>query len=163
MLAKAIGVFESFGRLSREQECERILKACGAEPREVFFVLERQFRLLHNRAQVLLGICGVLVSTSIVLMTGKILGRPRLAYHDIIIPLLVGAAAAEITAAAIVVGGVLRIRWITELAGDDIRAWVMTALGYRDSKASAYRASIIVLLFSMLLFQIAATLAWVQL
>lgn len=156
-------MFESFGRLTRDQECERILRACGAEPREVFFVLERQFRLLHNRAQVLLGICGVLVSTSIVLMTGKLLGQPQLEHREIIIPLLVGAAAAEIAAAAIVVGGVLRIRWITELPGDDTRAWIMTVLGYRDSKASAFRTSIVVLLFSMLLFQTAATLTWVQL
>ena len=127
----------SFERLTREQECERILQVCGPDDYEaVVRALDVQFRLLHNRAQVLLGICGVLLSTSVVLMTGKLIG-------PVIGALPVCAGAMGIAAAAIVVGGVLRIRWMTQLPGDGVPARIMTSLRLRDSKAYAYRASIL--------------------
>jgi hypothetical protein len=96
-------------------------------------------------------------------MTGKILGRPRLLHHQVIIPLLLGAGVAEIISAAILVGGVSRIRWATELAGDDVEAWVMASLRYRDSKTSAYRTSVVIFLVAMILFQAAASLTWLWL
>lgn len=126
----------------------------------VYRALDVQFKLLHGRAQVLLGICGVLVSTSVLLMSAKLAMRANAVHIQWITPLLLGAGAAAITAAAIVVAGVLRIRWTTELPGPDLRTWVMTSLRYRDSKTNAYRVSTLVLLLSMALFQTAAVLAW---
>jgi hypothetical protein len=49
-------VFQSFERLDREQECARIMTAYGADFGSLFALLDRQFRLLHNRAQVLLAL-----------------------------------------------------------------------------------------------------------
>jgi hypothetical protein len=149
-------------RLTREEECERILRVCEPDNYEqVFRALDVHFQLLHNRAQVLLGICGVLVSASVLLMTGKLIVRSQIIHLSVIGPLLVGAGGAGIAAAAIVVTGVLRIRWTTELPGEDLRAWVMSSLRYRDSKTLAYRAATIMLLLSMAQFQTAALLAWV--
>jgi hypothetical protein len=158
-------VFERFPRLTREQECDRILQVCRpgpGQPELVVDMLDVQFKLLHDRSQVILGICGVLVSTSVVLMTGKIVARSHLLHERVIGPLLVAASAAGIFAAAIVVGAVLRIRWMTELPGSDLRAWILTSLRYRDGKTLAYRTSIALLLVSMALFQIAAVLAWID-
>lgn len=157
-------MFGASNRLTREEECDRILKTCGPDHTEkIFLVIDRQFRMLHNRAQVLLAICGVLLSTSVVLMTGKIISSTHLEHQAVIVPLLVAAGAAEIAAAAIVVGGVLRIRWTSQLPGDDVRGWVLHSLQYRDRKTTTYHTGIAVLLLSMLFFQTAATLAWVQL
>jgi hypothetical protein len=147
-------------RLTRDQECERILEVCGQQHELVFRALDVQFKLLHARAQVLLGIAGVLVSTSVVLMTGKIIIRTRVEHETVISPIVIGAGGAAITAAAIVVGAVLRIRWMTELPGDSLRAWIMSSLRYRDEKTVAYRLAIAALLASMVLFEIAAVLAW---
>ena len=64
-------------RLTREEECDRILMVCGADhPERVAKALDVQFRILHNRAQVLLATCGVLLSTSVVLVTAKFFARP---------------------------------------------------------------------------------------
>lgn len=151
-----------FQRLTREEECARILEVSGEGGYEIAYrVLDAQFKLLHDRAQLLLGLCGVLVSTSVVLMTGKIIARSVL-NQQLISPLLVAAGATAIGAAAIVVGGVLRIRWMSELPGNDLREWVMGSLRYRDSKAFAHRTSIVLLLASMALFQAAALLAWLR-
>lgn len=155
-------VFGPAERVSREEECERILSL--SDDRDVVFeALNAQFRLIHNRAQILLGICGVLLSTSVVLMTGKIIGQRKLEHQGVIAHLLLGAGATEIAALAMVIIGVLRIQWMTELPGKDVRAWVMTSLAYRDAKTRAYRISILLILISMVLFQTASTLAWVQL
>lgn len=155
-------VVERFRRLTREEECARILKVSGEDGYEMAYrVLDAQFKLLHDRAQLLLGLCGVLVSTSVVLMTGKIIARSVL-NQQLISPLLVAAGAAAIGAAAIVVGGVLRIRWMSELPGDDLRGWVMGSLRYRDSKTFAHHTSIVLLLLSMALFQAATLLAWMR-
>jgi hypothetical protein len=145
--------------LTREQECDRILRVCGAENYEgIFKALDTQFRIIHNRAQVLLAICGVLLSTSIVLMGSKIIGGIEL--RRSIGPLLMAAGAAEIACAAVVVGGVLTVRWMTEIPGNNARGWVMSSLRYRDRKTVAYRVAVALLLLSMILFQTAATLTW---
>ena len=156
-------MFVPFERLTREQECERLLAIAGPDGYEtVFRALDVQFKLLHDRAQLLLGICGVLVSTSVVLMTGKIIIRSRVEHEQVIAPLAVIAGVAAVASAALVVGGVLRVRWMTELPGADLRAWIMAALRYRESKTFAYRTSLAALLVSMGMFQAAAILAWVQ-
>lgn len=155
-------VFERFERLTREEECDRILQISGSGGYEMAYrVLDAQFKLLHDRAQLLLGLCGVLVSTSVVLMTGKIIARSVL-HQQLISPLLVAAGAAAIAAAAIIVGGVLRIRWMSELPGTGVREWVMRSLQYRDSKTFAHRTSIMLLLLSMAMFQVSALLAWMR-
>jgi hypothetical protein len=149
-------------RLTREEECDRILMVCGADhPARVAKTLDMQFRILHNRAQVLLAICGVLLSTSVVLLTGKFFARPD-SRDYVVAGLALTASFTEVAAAAFVVGGVLNVRWMTELPGADIRAWIMSSLEYRDSKTRAYRTSCALLLVAMLLFQIAAATAWIR-
>jgi hypothetical protein len=147
--------------LTREEECERILKVGEDDYELVFRALDVQFKLLHNRAQVILGICGVLVSASVLLMSAKLVMRSPVAHKSVITPLLLSAGAAAIGGAAVLVGGVLRIRWTTELPGADLRAWVMSSLAYRDAKTAIYRLGTMILLLSMALFETAALLSWI--
>jgi hypothetical protein len=162
VLARSPRVLGWFERLTREQECDRILSICGAQPERVVTALDLQFRLIHNRAQVLLAICGVLLSTSVVLMTGKIIGGSDVSYPSTIGHLLIAAGSAEVAAAAIVVGIVLDVRWMSQLIGEDLRSWLMTSLRYRDRKTVAYRASIALILISMILFQSAVVASWIR-
>ncbi len=125
--------------------------------------LDRQFRTLHNRAQLLLGICGVLISASVVVTTGRIIGRPTFEHQHLAGILLVAAGALEITAAAIVVGSVMRIRWITQQPGADLPAWIHANLAFRDAKTRSYRIAILLVLLSMFAYQAAIAIALVQL
>ena len=68
----------------------------------------------------------------------------------------------EIAAAAVIVGGVLNVRWSSQLPGGNMREWILTALRYRDSKTTAYRVAIFLILLSMVLFQSAATIVWME-
>jgi hypothetical protein len=152
--------------LTRDEECDRILESHGPNDFErISEALDRQFRTIHNRAQLLLGICGVLISASVVVTTGRLIGRrpEQIVHKQTAGLLLVVAGVLEIGAAAAVVGGVLNVRWITQQAGEDLRAWLHTNLVYRDRKTLAYRLAIVLILASMLCYQAAISIALLQL
>jgi hypothetical protein len=152
-------------RLTLEDECERIVEAHGpASFERISEALDRQFRTLHNRAQLLLGICGVLISASVVVTTGRLIGRgPQFEHQHAAGLLLVAAGVLEIAAAAMVVGGVLNIRWSTRQPGEELREWVRHNLAYRDRKTRAYQVATLLLLLSMVSYQIAIAIVMLQL
>ena len=132
--------------LTREQECERILAAYGSEAARfepIMAMLERQFAVLHNRAQVLLGLCGIIISTTG--FSGRLIaGTNRPAQVLIII-----GVALVLLSAAVVVWGVQHLRWLTQQDGQLIRDWLLTVLAYRDRKTRSYRAGIVLLLLGL--------------
>jgi hypothetical protein len=157
-------VFGRYEKLSRDEECERILNVHGpGDFAAISTELNRQFATIHNRAQLLLGICGVLISASVLVTTGRLIGRPQFLHQRFAGRLLVVAGLLEIAAAAVVVGGVLNVRWITQQPGGDLRAWVLSNLKYRDGKTRAYRLGLVLVLLSMVLYQTAVAVALIQL
>lgn len=151
--------------LTRDEECQRIVESHGpADFEHISEALDRQFRTIHNRAQLLLGVCGVLISASVVVTTGRLIGRtPEFRHQHAAGVLLVVAGLLEIAAAAVLVGGVLNVRWITQQPGEDLHAWVLSNLVYRDHKTLAYRLAVILVLLSMLSYQVAIAIAMLQL
>jgi hypothetical protein len=153
-----------FKPLNRAEECDRILEAHEADLSsssqfdQISAALDRQFTTIHNRAQLLLGICGILISASVLVATGRIINAGLVHEREAGL-LLSGAGMLEIMAAAILVGGVLNVRWITQQPGDDLREWIMTNLKYRDGKTRAYRVSTAFLLAGMIAYQTAVVIA----
>jgi hypothetical protein len=124
--------------------------------------MESQFKTLQDRAQVVLAICGVLVTSSVMLVTGKLIARPNVPHLAIASHIMIAAGACDILAGAIAVGLVLVVRWanppVTEL-----HAWLLSRLTYRDRKTRALHASISLLLAAMVLYQTATTIVLSQL
>jgi hypothetical protein len=155
-------MFRRFG-LTRDEECGRILKVYGPDDfAHVGIALDEQFRTIHNRAQLLLGVCGVLISTSVLVTSSLVVGRGYLRFHTAAGPTMLVAGALSLVAAGVLCVAVLRIRFITQQPGEDLRAWVLANLEYRDGKTRAYRASVLLVLASMLSYQCAVTIALVQ-
>jgi hypothetical protein len=155
-------VFHRAAGLHREEECERILDSYGENFEAISAALDRQFSTIHNRAQVVLGICGILISASVLVTTGKLIAGPNLQNPRLPGLALVAAGILEVGAAAVVVGGVLRVRWITQQPGADVRSWVMATLAYRDRKTNVYHTAVSLVLLSMVAYQTAVTLALLQ-
>jgi hypothetical protein len=151
--------------LTREKECERIVNSSGLTDFErISEALDRQFRTIHNHAQLLLGVCGVLISASVLVTTGRLIGRrPEFQHQHTAGILLVLAGILDIAAAALVVGSVLNIRWITQQPGDDLHGWVFSNLVYRDRKTRAYRLATRLFLLSIISYQIAVATVMLQL
>lgn len=132
--------------LTRDQEADRILTVYRNELPAIMTMLERQFVVLHNRAQVLLTLCGIVISTTG--FSGRIIaGTNPLAQI-----LIIAGVALVLLSAAIVVWGVLHLHWLTMQTGEDARAWLLNSLCYRDQKTQSYRIGIVVMLIGLTLY-----------
>ena len=128
-------------RAQAQAEAERIIKEYGeAGFRPIMEMLERHFLVLHNRAQVLLTLCGIIVSTTG--FSGRnIAGSGSVAQVLVIVGVLL-----VLISAGVVCWGVLHLRWLTMQPGDDMRSWLTGSLRYRDFKTRTYRAALFVML-----------------
>jgi len=139
--------------LGREAEAQRILQTYGQDngPR-VMELLERQFVILANRAQVLLGLCGIVITTTG--FSGRLIaGTNQLAQITIIT-----GVSLTLAAAATAVWGVLHLRWISQQPGDQIHDWLMETLFYRDRKMKYYRYAIVLLLLGLAFYVFAISM-----
>jgi steroid 5-alpha reductase family enzyme len=135
--------------LSLHEEADRILAEYDGKLPEIMSMLERQFAVLHNRAQVLLTLCGIVISTTG--FSGRLVaGTNILAQWSII------TGVGLILLAAIVCSwGVLHLRWLTMQSGPDIRGWLETSLRYRNRKTTSYRVAVIIMLFGLTTYCVA--------
>jgi hypothetical protein len=148
---------------SRTEECDQLSELHRSDPLAIKQEIAQQFTTLHGRAQVLLGICGVLLTASVLITTGRILGRGSYTLARLAGGLLAVAGLCDIAATAICVGGVLHIRWLTQEHGENLRAWMMRAIAHRDTKTRAYHVALAVVMLSMLFYQAAVLIIVLQL
>lgn len=140
-------------QISREQEADRVLHHFGPEALpEMMVMLERQFVTLHNRAQVTLTLCGIIIST-----TG-FSGRNIAGTSPAAQTLIIAGVVLILLSAGTVVWGVLHLRWLTMQLGDTTRAWLLQSLQYRDRKTNSYRVGVVLLLVGLALYVGAITL-----
>ena len=133
--------------LTRDEERARILReyAAAGFP-EMMAMLERQFAVLHNRAQVLLGLCGIIISTTG--FSGRLVAGTDVRAQWLII----AGVALVLLSAGVVCWGVLHLRWLTMQLGHDVSEWLDTSLRYRDTKTNAYRLGLLLMLLGLALY-----------
>lgn len=143
-------------RIEREEECDRILSYYGTAPssfERISVALDRQFVMLHNRAHVLLFLCGIVItSTSIVAHFATEMRR------NINALLLTGGVLA-LCSAVVVLAGVLKIQWMTGHIGEDLRTWLLATLEFRNRKTRAYLVASALLVCSLAFYQLSMGLA----
>lgn len=144
---------DSASCLSRTEEADRLIRVYGTDgfPR-IMEALERQFTILHNRAQVLLALVGIVVTTTG--FSGRLIAGTSTAAQVCVI-LGVGLS---LLSAVVVVWGVLHLRWLTQQPGRDMSDWLLTCLRYRDRKTRAYRLGIVLLLTGLSFYVVAIAL-----
>ncbi len=132
--------------LERDAEARRILDTFGDDLPGIMAMLERQFGVLHNRAQVALVLCGVVISTTG--FSGRLVAGTNVVSQWLII----SGLSLIIVAAGVVVRGVLHLRWLTMQGGTNTAQWLVTSLAYRDRKTTHYRVGVIILLIGLILY-----------
>ncbi|GMV84053.1 MAG: hypothetical protein AMXMBFR7_52370 [Planctomycetota bacterium] len=133
--------------LSREDEAQRIEEVFGIEdPKAMWDLLDRQLATLHNRAQLLLGLAGVVVTTTG--FSGRLIAGTSALGQGLII----AGVALALIAAVVVVWGVLPIRWLTQLPGEIPEEWLQAALAMRDGKTVRYRWALVLLVLGLALY-----------
>jgi steroid 5-alpha reductase family enzyme len=135
--------------LSLPQEIDRILAEYDGKMSEIMAMLERQFVVLHNRAQVLLTLCGIVIST-----TG-FSGRLVAGTNETAQAFVIAGVGLILLAAIVCSWGVLHLRWLTMQKGQDIRQWLESSLRYRNLKTTSYRVAVIIMLFGLTTYCVA--------
>ncbi len=137
-------------KIAREEEADRLVELVGAGSWDVIHgILERQFAVLHNRAQVLIGLCGIVITTTG--FSGRLIAGTSPHAQGLII----AGVAIVLLSATLIVWGVQHIRWLTQQPGDDLRGWLFASLAYRDRKTTIYRVAIAFLLVGLSFYVIA--------
>jgi len=132
---------------SRQQEIRRIIEVYGRDDvRSIMEMVERHFMVLHLRSQVLLGLSGIVITT-----TG-FSGRLIAGTNDLAKWLIISGVALVMAAAATVCYGVLHLRWLSQHPGQEIEQWLDTSLAYRDRKTRFYRIGIVMTMIGLTLY-----------
>lgn len=138
-----------------EQEADQILQIYGgckegnygdANPKEITSLLERQFAVLTGRAQMLLGLSGIVITTTG--FSGRAIASTGLLAQW----LIVSGIFFVLSGAVAIVWGILRLNWVTQLIHTDIRVALIQMLAYRDRKTRAYRMGLILLIIGLTLY-----------
>lgn len=117
------------GDARAEDEIRRIIAFANGDKARAFDMVEKQLSVLALRTQVLLSLCGIVVT-----VTG-FSGRTIAQTSEWARGLIAVGIVVVLVSAAIAIGGVLRLRWLTQELGDDLQATLVRMLSLRDSKA----------------------------
>ncbi len=138
---------DGMSKLTRQKEADHLIRLFGEDNhRSIMEVIERQYMVLHHRSQVLLGLSGIVITT-----TG-FSGRLIAGTNDLAKWLIISGVVLVMLAAATVCFGVLHLRWLTQQPGVDALHWLEKALAYRDRKTRFYRVGIIITMIGLALY-----------
>ena len=114
----------------RNGEAARILHLVGGDTLRAFELVERQLTTLVLRAQVMLSLCGIVVTVTG--FSGRSIAQTsNLARLSIAAGILIVLASA-----AVAMWGVLRLRWFTQELDDEPLVTLRRGLAIRDRKAA---------------------------
>lgn len=113
----------------RADEARRIANLVGDDHRAAYDLIERQLGVLVMRTQVLLSLSGIVITVTG--FSGRAIAQSgAAARYSIVVGILV-----VLSAALTAIGGVLRLRWLSQILGDDLPATVERGLALRDQKS----------------------------
>ena len=112
----------------RREEAEQILRLAG-DPLKAYEMVERQLSTLVLRTQVVLSLSGIVIT-----VTG-FSGRAIAETSKLARLSITGGILLVLCAAAVAIGGVLRLKWLSQRMAVDPVATLVGALGIRDKKS----------------------------
>ncbi len=135
-------------KLTTQFEAQRLLQVYHGENQwdRLMGHMSDQMTVLQNRAQMLLALSAVTIT-----VTG-FSGRTIAATSFSAQLFVVIGLGLVILAAGICVFGVLNVKWMTLINGDEIEEWLHNTLIYRDRKTKAYKLATFVLLLGLIVY-----------
>lgn len=137
-----------------ESEARRILALCRDDHLRAFEMIQNQLGVLVLRAQVMLSLSGIVITVTG--FSGKAIAETSaLARFSIVAGLFI-----VLSAAMVAVGGVLRLKWLTQTLSDDSLTSLVAGIELRDAKARylGIALSLFVLGFSLYCLAVAQLL-----
>jgi hypothetical protein len=132
----------------RRKEAERIL-SLAREPKPAFEIVERQLMALTLRTQVMLSLSGIVIT-----VTG-FSGRAVAQTGPFARGCIVAGMLLVLAAAAVAIGGVFRLRWLTQLLDEDPLITLERGLELRDQKSRLLSAALLLFVVGFALYCLA--------
>ena len=136
------------------REAQSILDLCGGNALQAFQIVQSQIATLATRTQAILGLSGIVIT-----VTG-FSGRTVAQVSPLARTMIVAGLVIVLAAAAVGVGGVLRMRWATQELGGTPLDTLTRMIGIRDGKEIFLRIALILFVvgFAMYCFAVAQLL-----
>jgi hypothetical protein len=128
------------------EEADHLLALYDADAAKILSVLEKQLANLTSRAQTLLQLAGLTIT-----VTG-FSGASIAHTGHLAAILVVSGLVLVLVAASLSMGGILRIRWITQLAPTTLRETIISAIEMRDAKTRVFGRSLALLIVGLFLY-----------
>jgi hypothetical protein len=129
-----------------EEEADHLLALFGGDGARVFQLIQGQLTQLASRAQVLLQLAGLTITVTG--FSGANIARSG----TLAAILVVSGLVIVLVAASLSMGGILRVRWVTQLAPCPARDAIIAALEMRDRKTRAFSRSLALLIVGLALY-----------
>jgi hypothetical protein len=127
-------------------EAARILALCKGDSLRAFEIIQGQLGVLVLRTQVMLSLSGIVITVTG--FSGKAIAETsELARGSVVAGLFI-----VLGAAAVAVGGVLRLKWLTEALADDIEATITRGIEIRNQKARYLAVALTLFVFGFGLY-----------
>ena len=115
--------------MAAAEEVKRIMTLTRGDPVRAYELVQSQFSVLVLRTQVMLSLSGIVIT-----VTG-FSGRSIAQTSELARNLVAVGIMVVLGAAAVAIGGVLRLRWLTQELTDDTEQTLNRMLEIRDRKA----------------------------
>lgn len=118
-------------------EVKRIVALTKGDPVKAYELVQQQLNVLVLRAQVMLSLSGIVIT-----VTG-FSGRTIAQTSEFARNLVASGIVIVLGAAAVTIGGVLRLRWLTQEMTDDTEATLARMLDLRDQKSKYLNVALV--------------------
>lgn len=125
---------------AQRDEVSRILALTKGDTEKAYGVVERQLSVLVLRTQVMLSLSGIVIT-----VTG-FSGRAIAQTSELARVLVSAGILIVLGAAGTAIGGVLRLRWLTQELRDDVRETLDRMLEIRDTKSRFLSVALVLFL-----------------
>lgn len=129
-----------------DEEADHLLALYESDAGKIMSILHDQLTNLAGRAQMLLQLAGLTITVTG--FSGANIarsGKPAAV-------LVVSGLVTVLVAASLSMGGILRIRWLTQLAPTSLRETIIHAIEMRDSKTRVFGRSLALLIVGLALY-----------
>lgn len=131
---------------SAAEEADHLIALYGGDAGKIMGVLHGQLQNLTGRAQMLLQLAGLTIT-----VTGFSGANIARSGHMAAL-LVVSGLVLVLVAASLSMGGILRIRWMTQLAPTSLRESAIYALKMRDRKTRVFGRSLALLIIGLSMY-----------
>jgi hypothetical protein len=135
-----------------EKETKEIIKYFEGDKINIQRALENQFSVIYQRSQILLSLCGIVISVTG--FSGKTIATTN--YLSRI--LLISGLAFVLISGAITIWGIISIKWITQFHEENLNNIVFNVLKNRNLKTFYFRISILFLIIGLTMYVISISI-----